>query len=283
MSDEVDSEITRLQSRISKLEAHIANLEMNMIPLSHEQRIKIVTTVGLLQPKISQAQLVRIGGEADGGYVIESPKHGSTVLSLGVGSEITADLHLIESYGCEVYAFDPYVERPVNAPVEFIFSQIGLGSSEEKSELEFMSIDRILSKLPAPPNLVFIDIEGSELELIDSFHFLRDAEQIIIEFHRLDQIIFDDFFLKFTKLLNHILESHEPFHVHGNNDGPTLRIAAAVWPSIIEVSFRKRSAPVDKKVNYGPWPHLLDRPNNPIRPELFLEPFFGRNANYRSY
>jgi len=88
---------------------------------------------------------------------------------------------------------------------------------------------------------------------------------------------------KFTALLQQILKSHEPIHIHGNNDGPTLRIQGAIWPSIIEVSFRKKSAMSAKEFNFGPWPHQLDRPNNPARPDLYLEPFFGKSANYRPF
>ena len=283
MSHEMPNEISELLSRISNLETHIANLEMNVIPLSQDQRSRLVATVGLLQPKIPSGDLVRVGGEADGGYVIETPMLGSTVLSLGVGTEISADLHLIESYECEVHAFDPYVERPINAPMKFMFSQIGLGRNEIKAGLKFQTIDQILSTLPTKPNLALIDIEGSELTLIDSFHYLRDVEQIVIEFHDLDQIIFEEFFLKFTALLKQILKSHEPIHIHGNNDGPTLRIQGAIWPSIIEVSFRKKSSMSAKEFNFGPWPHQLDRPNNPARPDLYLEPFFGKSANYRPF
>jgi hypothetical protein len=283
MSNEFPTEISKLLSRISNLETHIANLEMNVIPLSQDQKSRLVTAVGLLQPKILSGDLVRVGGESDGGYIIEPPRIGSTVLSLGVGTEISADLQLIEHFGCEVHAFDPYVERPINAPMKFVFSQIGLGRNEIKAGLQFKTIDQILSTLPINPNLALIDIEGSELDLIDSFHHLRDVEQIVIEFHDLDQIIFEEFFLKFTALLQQILESHEPIHIHGNNDGPTLRIQGAIWPSIVEVSFRKKSAMEEKEFNFGPWPHQLDRPNNPARPDLCLEPFFGKSATYRPY
>lgn len=283
MDNDRPFENVELLSRISNLEAHITNLEMNVTPLSQGQRSRLVTTVGLLQPKISSGDLVRVGGEADGGYVIETPKLKSTVLSLGVGTEISADLHLIEFYECEVHAFDPYIERPVNAPMKFMFSQIGLGRNEIKAGLKFQTIDQILSTLPTKPNLALIDIEGSELDLIDSFHYLKDVEQIVIEFHDLDQIIFEEFFQKFTALLKQILESHEPIHIHGNNDGPTLRIQGAIWPSIIEVSFRKKSAMEAKEFNFGPWPHHLDRPNNPARPDLYLMPFFGKSAKYRQH
>jgi len=274
---------SELLSRISSLEAHIANLEMNMIPLSQDQKYQIATTVGLLQPMVPRGELVRIGGDADGGYLIESPRLGSTVLSLGVGNQISADLHLIDSYECIVHAFDPYVERPIDAPTNFVFSQIGLGTNETRNGLKFASIDQILSILPNMPNLAFIDIEGSELDLFDSFYFLKDVEQIVIEFHDLDQIIFEEWFVKFSGLLRQILQTHEPIHIHGNNDGPTLRIQGAIWPSIIEVSFRKKSELGENEFNYGPWPHHLDRPNNPARPDLNLEAFFGKNANYRSH
>ena len=48
MDNDRPFEIVELLSRISNLETHIANLEMNVIPLSQDQRSRLVATVGLL-------------------------------------------------------------------------------------------------------------------------------------------------------------------------------------------------------------------------------------------
>ena len=215
---------------------------------------------------------------------IALPQKKSLVLSLGVGYEISADIQLIQDFGCEIYAFDPFVENPNTNLVEFKFYQIGCGeTSGGRLNLEFKKLDQILKILPKNPDLAFIDIEGDEWLLAEDISLLNKLSQIVIEFHDLNKIIDDEFYYRALALFDSILKTHSPIHVHGNNDGQTVPIGGATWPGILEITFLRndllRGTEIDN--NYGPFPTTLDSSNSLCRPDLDLQPFFGQNAKYR--
>jgi hypothetical protein len=275
-----------LELELFQIRCSLRNLEMAISPLTikHIERICFISRI--LQPRVTSIQLGRFGSNSDGGYILAAPSLGGSTLSLGVGSEISTDLALINDYGHFVHAFDPFVNRPPDAPENFIFHKIGLKSRaiDHPAEMKFEDIRSIMRRIPTTPEVALIDIEGSEWDLCESFHVISNIKQIVIEFHGLDKVVDDHQFNKIKKLLVEITKSHYPVHVHANNDGPVVRISGAVWPSILEVTFLKKEVfktnnPI---FNFGPWPGEFDYPNSDMRPDLDLGPFFGVNAIYRS-
>jgi hypothetical protein len=275
-----------LEEKISYLQAQVANLEMQISPLTFDCINRIKWVARMLQPQKINFNFVRIGNQGDGGYVLVTPLNCRTALSLGVGDQISADLELINKYNIDVYAFDPFVNRPVGAPNEFIFHKVGLKSRffSAITDVEFKDLNGIISEIGREPDLALIDIEGSEWELIHTFDLLSNTSQLVIEYHWLEKIIDDDFYATISGLIKKISLTHIPVHVHGNNDGPTIKLPGASWPGIIEVTYiRKDLAGTEiLEPNYGPWPTKLDSPNSPKRPDLLLDPFFGASATYRA-
>jgi len=275
-----------LEFALCQIRNSLNNLEMSISPLTFEHVERICWISGLLQPRKIPSTLKRFGSQGDGGYVLAPPSINGITLSIGVGYEISTDLDLITNFGHKVYAFDPFVNQPPDTSEGFIFHKIGLAAKSKNlpANLEFEDIHSILKRIPGTPDLALIDIEGSEWDLADSFEDLREIKQIAIEFHGLDKVVDDYEFSRFKAMLLEITNSHFPIHVHANNDGPTIRISGAVWPSILEVTFIRKdlfnsSSP---SFNFGPWPGDLDYPNSPNRPDLDLQPFFGVNAVYRT-
>jgi hypothetical protein len=274
-----------LEFELNQVRASLKNLEMAIAPLNHEHIKRICWISKVLQPRVTPFELARLGSKGDGGYILGPLSFGETTISIGIGEEISTDLELINNYGHRVYAFDPYVEHPKDVPENFIFKKIGLAenSKDLPSNLVFENIRRIMKRIPETPELALIDIEGSEWDLAGSFAPLREVKQIAIEFHRLDKIVDDRQFKRMKKLFLEITDSHFPVHVHANNDGPTLRISGAAWPSILEVTFIRKDQFDDgtPSYNFGPWPGKLDYPNSLNRPDINLEAFFGMEAVYR--
>ena len=281
-----DERLAALESQLHQIRKSLQNLEMSIATLTLEHIERICWITGVLQPRKTSFILARFGSKGDGGYVLAPPSKNGITLSIGVGNEISTDLDLITAFGHSVYAFDPYVNHPIDVPDNFIFEKIGFGETSKglSPNLEFEDIHSIMKRIPRVPEIALIDIEGSEWDLAGSFDAICEIKQIAIEFHHLDKVVDSQEFGRFKSLLLEITNSHFPIHVHANNDGPTLRLSGAVWPSILEVTFiRKDLIGSDSpSFNFGPWPSELDYPNSPNRPDLDLQPFFGVNAVYRN-
>lgn len=275
----------QLFNSLGNLEKRIANLEMHVPMLTNQTLERIRHLSRILQPNHVDSNLVRVGNNGDGGYIIAAPKKESLVLSLGVGDEISADIQLIEVYGSEIYAFDPFVPRPKMKYTQFNFFQIGCRNDfGNKENLEFKSLKEILKMLPRIPDLAFIDIEGDEWKIGQDISLLSSLSQIVIEFHHLQKIADNEFYTEVTTLLDTILKSHVPIHVHANNSGPVVPIGGASWPGILEVTFFKKNLIPNFEFipNFGPWPTKLCFPNSLDRPDINLDPFFGRDAFFRA-
>ena len=283
---DIQDSLHKLDGEVRQIKDLIANLEMAITPLSSENLWRIRWITQILQPVLTPFEMIRVGNLTDGGYVIIPPSIMGSTLSLGVGNEISADLCLIKDFQHTVYAFDPYVERPIQAPEEFKFHKIGFSSRTtiQTNKLLFEDMHSIMSRIPSTPNLALIDIEGSEWDLTGSFDAMSGIPQIVIELHDLDRVIDNSRFEQIKNLLEKLMVTHLPIHVHANNDGSTIRIAGAVWPSILEVTLVDRNLIKNGSLgyNFGPWPGELDFPNSLKRPDLDLQPFFGASAVYRN-
>ena len=100
-------------------------------------------------------------GSQYGGWTIEtgSITSESVVYSVGVGTDISFDLELIERFGCEVHAFDPtprcleWISQQ-SLPSQFSFHPIGLAAFDGQAEFHF----------PANPEHVSLSMVEQHLE-----------------------------------------------------------------------------------------------------------------------
>ena len=252
----IEERFNLLESELKEIRSSQRILEMSISPLKHEHLQRLCWITSMLQPRKTSTPLIRLGSSGDGGYVLAPPSKGKISLSIGVGEEISIDLELVEKFDHTIFAFDPFADRPPQAPENFIFHKIGMAAKSRKGDIQYEDISTILKRLPEIPEVALIDIEGSEWDLAKGFKAISKIKQVVIEFHGLHMFVDDSEYRKIKKLLTQFLKTHHPIHIHGNNAGSTVRIPGAVWPSIIEVTFlRKDQFDASKpEFNYGPWP-----------------------------
>jgi FkbM family methyltransferase len=140
----------------------------------------------------------------------------AVVYSVGIGTDITFDLSLIERYGVTVHAFDPtpgsiaYLERQ-SLPPEFRWRQVGLanfdgaarflppadpthishtllqdGRTDARAiDVEVRRLSTVMSELGHEAvDLLKMDIEGAEYDVLDDILDHRlPVRQILVEFH----------------------------------------------------------------------------------------------------
>lgn len=217
-----------------------------------------------LYPKKTIHGLVRMGGKADGGYLIPDNLAGiKACYSPGVSDISQFEKSCLE-LGMEVYMADKSVNQPnLDQSIysfKFLKKHIGCINSEDeitmddwvRSTLKELNSDLILQ----------MDIEGFEYAAVINMseELLKKFRIIIIEFHSLESIWHPHFFniieLTFYKLLRY----HSCVHIHPNNSyGEVIKNGIRV-PRIMEFTFlRNDSGVLDEYQSI--FPHPLDREN----------------------
>jgi hypothetical protein len=121
--------------------------------------------------------------------------------------------------------------------------------------------------------LLKVDVEGAEWDALEtaSSELLSRFSQIVIELHGLTVTPTEQNTCRMQQVLQKILITHQPVHVHGNCFGPALILPGLVLPWAVEVTF------VSRRV-YGPrlkaksicFPTILDASNRLERFDLLL-------------
>jgi hypothetical protein len=225
-----------------------------------------------LAPVAIDQNLIRIGGEGDGGYLIPDDLESLvSAISPGTSTEVGFDLDMANR-GIDVLMADASVDGPPFENPHFHFHRKFVDVFEDEQNMRLDTLcgshrvdsdgDRILQ----------MDIEGAEYRvLLDlSDDMLKSFRIMVVEFHDLDRM-FASFPLRiikatFQKLLRH----HHIVHIHPNNvAGPSTRGDIEI-PPVMEFTFYRKdrsTVTTDRKL---PFPHLHDHDNLASCPSLVL-------------
>lgn len=159
----------------------------------------------------------RHGSEYGGWWICPTALDGNSVVySVGIGTDITFDLSLIETYGLAIHAFDPtpgsiaYLES-VRLPDAFTCHQVGLAAADGSAAFLPPANPEHISHTLMPPgesdtraimvevrrlstimrdlghdslDVLKMDIEGAEYDVLDDVLDLGlRVRQILVEFH----------------------------------------------------------------------------------------------------
>lgn len=231
---------------------------------------RIQALIDRLKPVTTRHSLIRIGADADGGYLIPDDLQGISVcFSPGVGPIASFEMDLKRRFGIGSHLSDYSVEAPPNgfSPLSFQKKFIGAFESDQ-----FTTMDHWMDAQATEGDLLLqMDIEGGEYPAILALseRNLKRFRIIVAEFHHVEQwsdpAFFDIVEAVFTKLLAH----HHAVHIHPNNHGGEVNMGGIEAPRVFEIAFlrRDRSPPTGFQKTF---PHSLDRPCDPNRPELVL-------------
>jgi hypothetical protein len=224
--------------------------------------------------KSVEHQKIRLGADADGGYVCLDDFEGiKTALSFGIDTDVSWDLDVAKR-GIVVHQFDHTVDGPPVQHQNFRFNKQMIAPSAENGHASIHSIIEA-NLLSDPASVVLkIDIEGSEWDVFDSTpeQELDKFSQIICEFHGFQFVDDDAFFQKVSRVLDKLGSLFQVVHVHGNNYCPMFSLGGVPFPSLLEVTFvnRRRSTFQETEEIF---PTQLDQANNQKRPDFFLGRF----------
>ena len=223
-----------------------------------------------IRPVETEHPLIRVGGDADGGYLIPDDLGGIVAcFSPGV-STIAHFEEGLAARGIKCFLADASVDRPPVSGDLFDFERKYLGP---KVGGDFITLqDWVDRKAPKQSDMILqMDIEGAEYRVIlsTSRETLRRFRILVIEFHNLasiyDRMGLDLVSLTFAKLL----EDFEIVHIHPNNRIRPVTYKGFETPPLLEFTLLRK----DRVTNRRPamvFPHPLDRSNVAKRPNLDL-------------
>ena len=229
--------------------------------------------VSWLSPVEAGHQLIRLGGDGDGGYLVPDDIEGIVAcLSPGTDDRVSFERFFLDrDVPCYLadasLAVSPFQGNPLIS-----FSSCFIGGS---SGGDFLSLGDWVAaaSVPGSGDLVMqMDIEGWEYQALlgcpDAL--LRRCRILVVEFHDFHRCLelyrFRDVL---SPLVSKLARIFDPVHIHANNAGFAFGYAGLECPASFELTLHRcdrRLAPVRSVVTA--LPHLLDRPNCPDRPDL---------------
>jgi hypothetical protein len=245
--------------------------------------------------------LIRIGRNADGGYVVDEDlvKNCDVLISFGLGTDWSFELNLIKKNpDVKIHMYDntvsnyPYIKQIGKYFKRFITFRVNLLDLKTRinffldylnffklSQVSFFrekisfpvknkneaDMNKVFSRLPKDKRIVLkCDIEGSEYEIINQINDYSDRiDMLIFEFHSLD--VNEEIFLNSINLFN---KNFHIVHLHGNNHcGKSL----TGLPIILEMTLINKRFKKDTSNYVTDFPiKNLDFPNNPYKSDLFF-------------
>lgn len=223
-----------------------------------------------IQPITTNHNLIRIGGESDGGYLIPDDLDDVDIcFSPGVSN--VADFELaLASRGIKCFLADYSVD---SAPVEhslFRFDKKYLGNTDNQM---CMTLESWVNRYAPDQNelILQMDIEGSEYSVlhVSSLELLRKFRIMTVEFHKLDALC-DRFGFEFISLtFSKLLHVFDVVHIHPNNYHSSTIYGKYQIPPVVEFTFLRKDRILSRRPTTA-FPHPLDRKNVPHRDDFPL-------------
>ena len=215
--------------------------------------------LNILKPYNTGIELIRLGGDNDGGYLIPNDLSGiNCCFSPGVDVNSTFEL-ACANLGMSVHLADSSVERPPVSHPNFSFTSSHVGGFSRPGFLDFA--EWVEKNSPTNGDLLLqMDIEGCEYEVLSalSASLISCFRIIVIEFHGLDRLLERSFYDLVMPMFKKLLMSHVCVHIHPNNYHGVSSNHGIEVPKLAEFTLLRR----DRIISLSPanvFPHPLDQ------------------------
>ncbi len=214
-----------------------------------------------LRPVNNGHELIRIGADGDGGYVLPDDVAGiKYVVSVGCGKDWTFERHLKALIRPRIKIIDRLDKKPEDLDIEVDYIDAWLGKEDST---DVVSLDSVLKDYDEGEILLKIDIEGAEFQALENLSGsqLHNVRIFVMEVHGLEKILDRDFYKHtFSPFWKVITENFHLVHSHGNNCCGTVRYKNLQIPRVLELTFHKKSrsttlhgsrpipSPLDRKI-----------------------------------
>lgn len=227
-----------------------------------------------LRPKRTDKNLIRLGGDSDGGYLLPNDLENiAACFSAGVGEVSSFEFDCAEM-GMNIFMADASVDAPVINDPRFTFRKKFIGG-ENKGD--YITLEKWIKESEIEPSgdlLLQMDIEGAEYEVLNSLSndTLKKLRIIIVEFHDLHLLYDKEFYRKARSAFGKILQNHVCVHIHPNNSCNSRLIKGIEIPEAAEFTFIRKDR-VKILGDAKEFPHPFDRDNIELS-TIVLPPFW---------
>lgn len=218
--------------------------------------------------------LIRIGGDSDGGYLVPNILENiDFCFSPGVNNVIDFELQLSNEFGIKSFMADASISSLNVQNSNFYFIPKYLGSINDGNFITLSKWIEISSVNDSSNLILQMDIEGFEYEVLtyESEDTLNKFSIMVIEFHYVNNIAVINSFLSFSSIFEKIFKNFSICHLHPNNYSKIENYNGIEIPTTLEISFiRNDKIEKIKKSNQINLPNVLDRKNNPEKPDIIM-------------
>jgi hypothetical protein len=271
-------------------------MEMSSITMVKKKILELLATRGLflsrcidvqtlkrlierMHPRTTRFDLIRVGGETDGGYLVPDDLEG-IVGCFSPGVDVVASFEAaIVARGIPCFLADASVTGPPIANSLIHFDQKFLGVVDDSLTT---TMDTWV-KTYAPPTgdlILQMDIEGAEWPVLlnVSDETLGRFRIIVLELHSLERLLDQVGFNFIFASLDRLLRRYHVVHLHPNNLVSPVNASGLAIPRLLEVTLLRhdRGQPTGYANRF---PHPLDRRNLADRRDYILPECWFRSAN----
>jgi hypothetical protein len=231
--------------------------------------------ISSLHPIKCDAELIRLGPNGDGGYLVPDDLIGiEACFSPGVSFVAGFEFDCAER-GMDVFMADASVEHPPLTHSRFHFSKKFVGATTQGNFITLEDWVRSAGCDAESDLLLQMDIEGYEYETIISTppSILSRFRIIIVEFHDLENLFSEPIFALYARAFEKLLATHACVHIHPNNFCRPITVKTLQTLQLAEFTFVRRDR-LSGSSYASAFPHPLDFENTPNPPCPLPSSFF---------
>ena len=266
--------------RLSVLRIRLTVFYVHIWITKHHSKGELERFIKRFRDKYISCNLVRVGGDGDGGYLHpEILDKISYCYSPGVSDTADFEKTLSEKFNIKSFMADASVEGPPTPDKNFTFIPKFLGAY---SHSEVITLSDWISETlgDADENMILqMDIEGGEYDVLtfEESSTLSRFSSMTIEFHNLQKVFERDFLRMVSGIFEKIYKDFSICHVHPNNCCGVASLDGIDIPCVIEVTFIRNDL-VHDLWNKNPisLPHRLDNKNVEENEDIIMPDIWWR-------
>lgn len=231
---------------------------------------RLLALLKKILPKKIDIDLIRLGENNDGGYLIPNDLNGIVKnYSAGVGNLTGFEKDLEEKFSINSNMLDFNEINPIILPKNSNFQKKKLSLENNSSNISINNwIDNNDKEI-----ILKIDIEGEEYPILANIsdQNLRKVRILVIEFHDLRNLRSNSFLSFFEKIFSRLDNFFYPCHLHINNSSKVKKINNLQIPDMIEMTFIRKDRITNFSNKYSKLPHILDQKTIKSKNEIFID------------